>query len=403
MTIHSHIKLIGLSLLSSLLFIISWQPYSIIAALFGAFIPLFFIEKNIRHYQLHVGWMFLYAFITFFVWNIGATYWLWNATMEGAYAAFLINTFLMCLPVMVYHFYAKKTLASHSEWIFIMSWLSFEYLHHTWELSWPWLSLGNAFSAFPKSIQWYEYTGVVGGSFWVLYANVKFFRLLSKWSENSQRINISRTLNLLFFIGIAPIFLSWYVLSNYKPNGLSINVLVVQPNIDPYTEKFNASPLEQTQTMLGLAEESMDSSVQLICFPETALQGSLNEQQLEAEPSIQLLQHFLLRYPNTTILSGADTYRFYSTAEKTFSARQYNADYYYDSYNTALLIQQSGVSGIYHKAKLVPGVESMPYQQYLGFLGRAAIDLGGTAGSLGRNKEAENFEKFALAKFSARI
>jgi apolipoprotein N-acyltransferase len=34
----------------------------------------------------------------------------------------------------------------------------------------------------------------------------------------------------------------------------------------------------------------------------------------------------------------------------------------------------------------------MPYQQALDFLGEAAINLGGTAGSLGRNTEAENFD-----------
>jgi apolipoprotein N-acyltransferase len=65
MNIRSHLKLLGLSLLSAALFIISWQPYSIIIALLGAFIPLLFIEKEIRTQQYATGWLFLYAFITF--------------------------------------------------------------------------------------------------------------------------------------------------------------------------------------------------------------------------------------------------------------------------------------------------------------------------------------------------
>lgn len=391
MNLRSHFNLLGLSLLSAVLFILSWQPYSIIVALFGAFIPLLFIEKKIRTEQLTAGWMFLYAFITFFTWNIGTTYWLWNATIEGAYAAFVINTLMMCTPIMTYHFFARKTNENHSEWLLIMAWLSFEYLHHTWEFSWPWLSLGNAFSAFPTSVQWYEYTGVMGGSFWVLYVNIKFYRLIAKWKDNSRRINISRTLNLVFFVGFAPLFLSWYVLSNYKSEGYPVNVVVVQPNIDPYGEKFNSSPELQTQTMLKLAGEELDSTVQLVCFPETALQGNLDEDNLINEPTIRLMKQFLVRYPNSNILSGADTYKFYPAAEKTFTARKYNNEFYYDSYNTALMINQSDSIGVYHKAKLVPGVESMPYQQLLGFLGQAAIDLGGTSGSLGRNKEAVSF------------
>lgn len=391
MNIQSHLKLLGLSLLSAVLFIISWQPYSIIIVLFGAFIPLLVIEKEIRTQQYATGWLFLYAFITFFTWNIGSTYWLWNATIEGAYAAFVINTLLMCTPIMVYHFFSKKTQESHSEWLLIMAWLSFEYLHHSWEFSWPWLSLGNAFAAFPKSVQWYEYTGAMGGSFWVLYANIKFYRLYTKWKDNSIRINMSRTMNLVFFVGFAPLFLSWYVLSNYKSEGIPVNVVVVQPNIDPYGEKFSGLPEMHVQTMLKLAGEVMDSSVQLICFPETALQGSLNEDYLASEPTVQYVKQFLTRYPNTSVLSGADSYKMYPASEKTFTARKYNNDFYYDSYNAALMIDHSDSIGIYHKAKLVPGVESMPYQQLLGFLGQAAIDLGGTSGSLGRNKEAANF------------
>jgi apolipoprotein N-acyltransferase len=391
MTIRSHLKLFGLSLLSAGLFILSWQPFSIIVVLFGALIPLLLIEKEVRNADAAAGWVFLYTFIAFFVWNLGSTYWLWNATIEGAYAAFTINTFMMCMPVMVYHFFARKHEESHSEWLLIMAWLSMEYLHHSWEFSWPWLSLGNAFSAFPKSVQWYEYTGVVGGSFWVLFANIKVYRLITKWKDNSRRLNISRALNLVFFVGFAPVFLSWYILSGYKSEGIPLKVAVVQPNIDPYGDKFNLPPDVQTRKMLELTQQVMDSSVQLVCYPETALQGRLNEDHLTAEPIIYTVKQFLARYPNASILSGADTYKFYPAAEKTFSAHKYNDDFYYDAFNTALLINNTDSIDIYHKAKLVPGVESMPYQQVFGFLGQAAIDLGGTSGSLGRNQNAENF------------
>jgi apolipoprotein N-acyltransferase len=387
-----HLPLIGLSLLSAALFSISWQPISVVPALFFAFIPLLYVERTLRETGAGVGAVLAYAFLTFFVWNLGNTYWLLNATLEGALAAFVINTLMMCLPVLVYHITAKKTVASHAEWILITAWLTFEYLHHTWEFSWPWLSLGNAFAAYPMAVQWYEFSGVVGGSFWVLYANIKFYRLLVYWKENSQRINISRSLNLVFFIGFAPLFLSWYVLSNYKPNGIPITVAVVQPNIDPYTDKFEGmTAQQQTQRMLELAATVTDSNTRLVCFPETALQGGLDEGHLKFEPNVTAVQQFLQYHPHCVVLSGADSYRFYPTAQKTITARKYNEAYYYDAFNTALLIDKTDSVQVYHKAKLVPGVESMPYQQVFSFLGEAAINLGGTAGSLGRNDEAENF------------
>lgn len=394
MILKTHLRYLMLSLLSAALFIISWQPVSFIPAVFGAFIPLLFVEKQLRQQGNGNGWLFLYSFIAFFTWNIGNTWWLWNATVEGAYAAFAINTLLMCLPVMLYHYMQKRSVASHAEWTLMTAWLTFEYVHHTWEFSWPWLTLGNVFSAVPNMVQFYEYTGVVGGSIWVLYANIKLFRLIDKWKENSRTLNTSRLMNLIFFIGFAPLFLSWYVLDNYKTTGIPITVAVVQPNIDPYKDKFEGmSPVEQTRSILNLAEEAVDSTTQLVCFPETALLGSLEESRLNSNENILLVKQFLSKHPNLSVLSGAETYHFYETeAEKTFTARKYGDGMYYDSYNTALLINADDSIQVYHKSKLVPGVESMPYQQVLGFMGKAAIELGGTAGSLGRSKNASVFD-----------
>jgi apolipoprotein N-acyltransferase len=394
MTFKKHLKILALSLLSASMFIISWQPFSFVPALFGAFIPLLFAIRQMREEKTGPLWIFIYSFICFFAWNIGTTWWLWNATVEGAYAAFVINTLLMCLPVMVYYTIKNKSSSKHAEWTFIMAWLSFEYLHHTWEFSWPWLSLGNAFSPFPSAVQWYEYFGVVGGSFWVLYTNVKIFRLIRYWKDNSLNINMSRTFNLVFFLGFAPIFWSWYILRNYKPSGIPINVVVVQPNIDPYTDKFEGlPPVEQTRNILVLAEKQVDSTTQLVCFPETALMGGLEEHDLKSNQSIRLVKQFLSVHPQASVLSGADTYKVYQAGEElSVTARKHGQEVYYDSYNTALLINTSDSIQVYHKAKLVPGVESMPYQQLFGFLGEAAIDLGGTSGSLGRNKEAAVFD-----------
>ena len=52
-----------------------------------------------------------------------------------------------------------------------------EYLHLNWDLSWPWLTLGNVFANTTYFAQWYEYTGFLGGSFWVLIINILFFKL----------------------------------------------------------------------------------------------------------------------------------------------------------------------------------------------------------------------------------
>ena len=55
---------------------------------------------------------------------------------------------------------------------FIIFFLAFEFLELNWDFNFPWLNLGNSFAKFPALVQWYEYTGVAGGSLWILLSNV---------------------------------------------------------------------------------------------------------------------------------------------------------------------------------------------------------------------------------------
>ncbi len=393
MKLPNPIRYATLSLSSAILLTISWLPYGLAFVSLFALVPLLLIEHELRLANKSPLTLFGYGFLTFFVWNIGTTWWLWNATPEGSIAAFFINTLLMCLPWLLYHWAAKKRGTKAALWIGLWAWLTFEWWHRTWEFSWPWLNLGNVFATTPWAVQWYELSGVSGGSLWVLVSNGLLFGYVMQWQQKMPAERLKLGLNQLFWIAIAPLFASWYVQSQYVSFGTPMQVSVVQPNIDPYHDKFKGmSPTEQTVQMLRLAKRSTNASTHLVCFPETAMVGGINEESFENDPSIVLTKSFLSSYPHTAVLSGADTYRFFADPSKrSVTARKYDDDNYYDSYNTALLIQNNQPVQVYHKSKLVPGVEAIPYQQYLQFLTKAAIDLGGTSGSLGRSKEAINF------------
>ena len=56
-------------------------------------------------------------------------------------------------------------------------WLVYEYLHFNWDAPWPWLAIGNVFAANIDLVQWYEFTGIFGGTIWVLVVNI----LLYEW------------------------------------------------------------------------------------------------------------------------------------------------------------------------------------------------------------------------------
>jgi apolipoprotein N-acyltransferase len=174
-------------------------------------------------------------------------------------------------------------------------------------------------------------------------------------------------------------------------------MVLVQPNFDPYSDKFGGiSEEQQVNQMLQLAAQKMDAKVQYVVLPETALQGMLLENNLTSEPLVQQVKEFLTAHPHVVIVAGMDSYYELSANEpRGFAARKFkNADAYYEAYNAALQINSYDSLQVYHKSKLVPGVEKMPYPQLFKFLENFTIDLGGTAGSLGQDKESKVFKSY---------
>ncbi|MES2688950.1 MAG: apolipoprotein N-acyltransferase [Bacteroidota bacterium] len=394
-----HIKLTGLSVCMALLLTLAWHPIGLFPLAFFGFVPLFYIHYLIQQKQLGAGWAFLYGYLSFLLFNVGTTWWVWNASAGGGLMAFILNSLLMNLPFMFLFHLAKKTGNPLKLLPFICAWLAFEFFHYRWDGTWTWLSLGNVFANVPWLIQWYEYTGVAGGTLWILWVNKSIFHLLVAYPGLEKQQRLRKAFNLAFFQLFAPVFLSFYVLNqfhdqqkNYIKN--TARVMVVQPNIDPYKDKFNGlSPYQQMVKMLGIAEANMDSTVQLVMFPETALVGQLDERTLAQEQTVFQVREFMKRYPNVSILTGADTYKIYFPGDAvSATARQYKSGTTYDSYNTALFFK-SGDSTIdvYHKSKLVPGVERLPFSAVLKYVEKYAINLGGTSGSLGVDKEPKTF------------
>jgi apolipoprotein N-acyltransferase len=143
--------------------------------------------------------------------------------------------------------------------------------------------------------------------------------------------------------------------------------------------------------MLQLAEKSVKPETRLVIFPETSLTEPMDESALNNYPAVQKLRDFCRAHNGLTILTGADTYHFFKEGEKiSATARLYQGKQHYDAYNTALLIDTTQNIQVYHKSKLVPGVEQLPYPQVFAPLEKM-FNLGGTSGSLGIQDTAEVF------------
>ena len=386
-----------LSLLSGLLLMFGWPANGFPFLLFFGFVPILFIEDYIfnNKNQFNRFSFFWYAIISMIIWNSLTTYWIYYSTAVGVVFAILLNSLFMSVILSLFHY--SRTIQKHnSAYVtFIIYWISFEYLHLNWDLTWSWMNLGNGFANHPAWIQWYEYTGCFGGTFWVLLVNFMIFRTIKLFINKEKTFNY----RLLFSAAcgdliLIPIIISLFIYYNHVDKGKLVNVAIVQPNIDPYNEKFGGLTSEQQLAkLLKIAKLKTDNKTNLLVCPETAIPEGVWENNLNNSRSIDSLRFFIKKFPQLNILSGMASYRAYLKGEQiSATARHFeDEDSWYDAYNTAIMLDSSNKAQLYHKSKLVPGVEKMPFSKYLKFLEKYALDLGGIVGSLGTQDERTVF------------
>ena len=370
--------------LTGVLLFACWPMSPLTALVFVAWVPLLFLERKL----VNGARFFWVAWLNMFIWNLATTWWIWNASPAGAAGAIVANSLLMCFPLMAYRFTRLKMGQNIGFISLPLYWITFEYIHHQWELSWPWLTLGNAFADTPEWVQWYEYTGTNGGTLWVWLLNIALVKMIIKGWDNRKWVQATGIFGLYFL----PMLLSYLLLPIIKEGaqGNRQNVVVVQPNVEPYTEKFNTPPSQLLQSLISLSESKIDSNTRLVVWPETAIPAQAWENTMEENEVFQPLHGFLQKHPQILLVTGIDSYKFWGqTSPGGVSIRQMNDGNYYEAFNTALGASGKSSWQLYHKSKLVPGVEALP--SWLGFMSSLFDDLGGTTGSLGRSDSVKVF------------
>lgn len=383
-----------LSVVSGVLLSLAWLGFPG-WILFIAFLPILTVEKYfVDHASEYRGVSFWgHALLTMFIWNILTTWWILHATMLGAALAIIANSFLMSLVWWLAHT-ARRRFRSYLGYIaLIVFWISFEYFHFHWDIEWPWLQLGNGFANNVKLIQWYEFTGTFGGSLWVLTMNILLFKMAEQFRSTEKRAFMVTSSFFLFFL-IVPMVVSFITYYSYKEKPAPKQITIVQPNIDPYNESFDMkAETHKKDVFLRLAQSVTTDETDFVVGPETVFEnpGYWDESKLNRNRFLYEMHRFLWKYKKAEMVFGVSSFKIYTReSDVTRTARTRNG-ISYDRFNTAIFLDRDGQAQIYHKSKLVVGVEKMPFMNYLGFIRDIVIDIGGTTGSLGRQKDASVF------------
>lgn len=368
-----------LAVLSAILLSAGWLGISGLPALVG-FIPLLIISSGCEKGRREFWKTALYVAIALGLWSAFTTWWIGMAgegSWSGSVLSVVITVALFGAVFMLYHYASKRAPAPLAYIVLVSGWIAAEYLYTVGEVSFPWLVLGNGFAGDVKLIQWYDSTGVFGGSLWVWLCNVLIYQAIV-----SRRAIAWIAPAAAVFV---PIVISLSIYYTYRESSQTITVTVVQPNFHP-DEKFDAvSEAEQIKILLALASEAPEN-VDYIVFPETAvaLVGSLDERQYHRSEVIEDFRNLLReKYPDARIMLGATTMRFYLPGEKPSITARGSNGFYYDLYNSAIRIDTTMDTPIHHKSMLLIGVEKMPYAGRFKWLDELILDMGGTTGMLG--------------------
>ncbi|NNC83264.1 MAG: hypothetical protein HKN79_06780, partial [Flavobacteriales bacterium] len=197
-------KPIVLSILSGILLTLSWPAIGGMTFLiFGAFIPMLLMEDELyqRRHSIHSKRIFFIAFVGFFLWNLGTTYFILYirepdvppiqqtiARITAAGLTYVLNSAFMAIVFWLFHLTRRNVGGVAGYAALVLYWMSFEYIHMQWSINWPWLNLGNVFAQDVQYVQWYEHTGSPGGTLWILLVNLTLFTAIkARWQGRKAR------------------------------------------------------------------------------------------------------------------------------------------------------------------------------------------------------------------------
>jgi apolipoprotein N-acyltransferase len=380
----------SLSILSGILMGISF-PYtgSLFFLSFVAWVPLLLLENTIADKNYKSKKVVTHAYLSFFLYNLISTWWIYYASAGGVLMAILANSALMAAVFYLFHL-TKKYVGKKEGYIsLLIFWIAFEYFHFHWELSYPWLNLGNTFSRVPWLVQWYSFTGTLGGTLWILVVNILLFRIYLK--IKTAKLNWRSQLPLIILTSLflfIPALISMVQYFTYREIKNPMEIVVVQPNIDPYNEKFTSGIEGQIKKITNLANQKVSASTDLVMAPETALSAEFDEDNFKRYSFASLLESATKKW-NCDLLIGASTARAFKQKNSSASRPFPDDSGFWESYNSSLLLNPEGEAKFLHKSKLVLGVEKIPFISMVPVLEKFSIDQGGASGTLGIEKEPQ--------------
>ena len=387
-------SLVFLSVAGGVLTGLAWTGWCTGLILLVSFAPFFIIENHLyenRKKYTQNGY-FIIILPGFLIFSIISMGWMRVASLTGAIMVITGLTFLMAISLWLAFIIRIRAGNTAGVTAIFTIWLSYELASLNISIISPWMNLGNGLAKDIAIIQWYEYTGTGGGTLWILLSNFLLSILIMRYAKGRK---IKVALISWFSVILIPVAFSLVVYSTLKENQAeAVELVIVQPNTDPYSEKFVVPFKLQLQKVIKMADDSATDKTAWILSPETTVDDPVNLDDLPDDQYILMIKDLADRHPGSSVVIGMVSYRLYSVSATppTSSAVKRDASgLYSDHFNSAIRIDTGKNFEVYHKSKLVPGIEMQFFNGPGRLLNRILPYLGGTRWGYGSQAERLSF------------
>ncbi len=374
-------------IVSGILLALAFPPLPFGAFAFAAFVPLLFaLELKPKH-------QYLLLYITFFIYHAGTNWWIssWQADTDpyliaSGIATALIHPLFFLFPFILYFFVKKRLGTQTALWFFPFFWATFEWLHSIGDLAYPWQALSYTQLGNIYWVQFADIAGSTGVSFVIVLVNVLIIKIV--YEIKSFNINEKPAKHLFthrgflkYFISIILIIILFNIygiirLQDFKhkellSNNETVNIGIVQPAINPWN-KWATSALGQIEKHIKISDSlaSAVGKLDAIIWSETAI--LFVNYDVNFGHNFPYLNNWLSQYDFSLISGFADMVLYKKGETPSIAAKPFRGDstMIYDSYNSMISLypkKDSTKFQIYHKIRLTPFGERIPYLELFSF------------------------------------
>jgi len=282
---------------------------------------------------------YIFLFILLFLFVITTSIWIFEYNIKLAVVGILFCSFVINLPLLIY-LIIKCFLPNITLFIFPFLVVGCEYiqLHNAYFI--PYNLLGNYLGFYPRIIQWYEYTGVLGGTFWI---SLSITTLISYLKSKHNYM-----LMFLILVTIIPILVSDKIYRNTISNDQSqVKFICIQPNI---LNNRDVPESDVIKLLISKIDELDINNYSLLILPETIFDNVDVTNMFDN----RFINKFIELQSKCKLLMGIGILdkKYLKYPDRVIIKKSY--------FNGMLFLSISDSARIYYKNKLIPFVENIP-------------------------------------------